>query len=54
MSLQYEVTAAANAHGYGIESRKFNGMCSYPTERDPYEMKMVECRLVRDLQKEHP
>ena len=46
MSLRYEVTAAASAHGYGAESRKFNGMCAYPTERDPYEMKMVECRLV--------
>ena len=56
MSLRYEETAAASAvstknaaahaHGYGIESRKFNGMCSYPTERDPYERKMVECRLV--------
>ena len=61
MSLRYEEmaaaaaaavstkNAAAHAHGYGIESRKFNGMCSYPTERDPYEMKMVECRLVIDL-----
>ena len=48
LSLRYEVTAgaSANAHGYGAESRKFNGMCAYPTERDPYEMKMVECRLV--------
>ena len=52
MALRYEETAAAtkaHAHGYGIESRKFNGMCSYPTERDPYEMKMVECRLVNDF-----
>ena len=49
MALRYEETAATKAHGYGIESRKFNGMCSYPTERDPYEMNMVECRLVSDF-----
>ena len=37
-------TPSQLSDSFHIETRKFNGMCSYPTERDPYERKMVECR----------
>ncbi len=44
MRLLIEVVGS-NRHGYGRESRELGGMCSFPTERDPYERKMVDCRL---------
>ena len=43
MTLDWKEPPIKNRHGFGLESRKYNSLCSYPTERDPYESRMVTC-----------
>ena len=39
-----DVEYQTQKHGFGQESLKYESLCSFPTERDPYEAKTVECK----------